>query len=267
MERLDRSPHEPRRDGPAAEEDPAQPRAGAAARLQHPGEHGGDERDHRDVALAEQPGDAVGVERGRLEHHGPARGGAAHQHHEPADVGERHRAQPALVGIAAEDAPRGAHVRGEVAERELDGARRPGRARRMDDEGGLRLVGPRDVEGSTTVLGQRGAEQHLGAAEQVLALALGEPEVDRHGGRPQQQAGVDGDDEGAPRRQRDPDAVTRLGAARYEPAGPARRGDQELVVGQPLLGGLERQRARAPRGCAGEPGFDLHRMEAKGLCR
>ena len=58
----------------AAEHDPAQPRAGAAAGVEDAGEHGRDQRGERDVALLQRAGGALGVE--RLEHD-RARGGGA----------------------------------------------------------------------------------------------------------------------------------------------------------------------------------------------
>ena len=109
---------------------PAAAAGRAAAGVEHARQHRRDERGERDVALAQQPGDAVGVERRRLEHDRARRRGAADEHHQPADVRQRHRDEPALVGVGAEHRAGGAHVRGEVAEGQLDRPRRPRRARR-----------------------------------------------------------------------------------------------------------------------------------------
>ena len=149
------------------------------------------------------------------------------------------------LGVAAERGAGRADVGGDVAERELDGARRAGGARGVDDQRDLVVARLADVEGRAAVLGERRVDEELGAAQQVLALALAEPRVDRHGGGAQQQAGVEGDHEGAAGGQRDRDAVAGRGAAADEPRGPARRRHQQLAVGQPLLRRLQRDRVGA----------------------
>ena len=161
-------------------------------------------------------------------------------------------------GSVPRTAAGGAHVRGEVAEGQLDRARRARRAGGVDDQRELVLVGVGDVERRAALLGQRLGDEHLDAAQQLRALALAEPQVDRHGGRAQQQAAVDGGHERPPGRQRDPDAVAGPGAAQHEPARRAGRGQQQLVVGQPLVGRLERDAVGAARGGAGEPGTEFH---------
>jgi hypothetical protein len=189
-----------------------QPRAGAATGVEDAGEHGRHERGERDVALLQRARGALGVE--RLEHDRARRGRRARQDHQPADVRERHRAQPALAGVAAEH---GALRRG-------CGRRRCRRsARRREGRGVVPEVwtisaisssrGSPTIEGRAAVLGERGVDEELGAAQQVLALALAEPRVDRHGGRAEQEAGVEGDHEGAAGGQRDRNAVAGRGAA------------------------------------------------------
>jgi hypothetical protein len=74
-------------------------RARTATRVEHARQHRRDERGERDVVLAQRPRDPLGVEGRRLEHDRGRRRGGAHEHHQPADVRERHHAQPALVGI------------------------------------------------------------------------------------------------------------------------------------------------------------------------
>ena len=151
---------------------------------------------------------------------------------------------------------------GEVAERQLDRTRPPRRARRVDDERHLVLVRLADAERRAAVLRERLVDDELGLAQQVLALARGEPRVDGHGRRAQQQAGVQGDDERAARRQRERDAVAGRGAAPDEPRRPARGGQQQLAVREALLRRLQRDGVGAARGCAREPGIDLHEPEA-----
>ena len=65
-----------------------------------------------------------------------------------------------------------------------------------------------------------------------------------------------------PGRQRDPDAVAGPRAAQHEPRRRAGRGQHQLVVGQPLLGRLERDAVGTARGGAGEPGTDFHSTQA-----
>ena len=65
---------------------------------------------------------------------GPAVDRAAQQDHQPADVGERHRAQPALRRAWPSAAAGSVRVRDDVAERELDRLRRARRPRRVHDE-------------------------------------------------------------------------------------------------------------------------------------
>ena len=137
------------------------------------------------------------------------------------------------------------------------------RAGGVDDQRELVLVGVDDVERRAALVDQRLGDEHLGAARELGALALGEPQVDRHGGRAQEQAAVDGGHERPAGRQRDPDAVAGPRAAQHEPPRRAGRGQQQLVVGQPLVGRLERDAVGTARGGAGEPGTDFH-AQAKG---
>jgi len=78
-----------------------------------------------------------------------------------------------------------------------DRARRAGGPRRVDDQRDVVLLRLADVErGATPSSGNRVATNELGAAEELLALALAQPRVDRHRpGARSQHAGVERDHE------------------------------------------------------------------------
>ena len=103
-----------------------------------------------------------------------------------------------------------------------------------------------------------GADDRRAARDAGAALGRLQAQVDRHGGRPEQQAAVQRLDERAPRRQRDPDAVAGPHAERAQPAGRQRRGVEQLGVRQRAVVGAQRDRIGARAGRTGQPGFDEH---------
>ena len=96
----------------------------------------------------------------------------ADEDHQPADVRERHRAQPALVGIRARAPRRRRRVRAarlpNVSSTGRGAARR---ARRCGRRARPRPRRARAAERRAALLGQRGADDRLGHAQQLLPLA------------------------------------------------------------------------------------------------
>ena len=155
----------------------------------------GHERDERDAVVAQHPRRPPRRRRRRREHGGRGHDRRAQEDHQAADVRERQRAQPALVA-AERRAPARARARSaRVAVGELDRLGRARRARRVDDERDVVELGRRPGAGHAACRPSAAARRRLDLAQHRRALPLGEPQVDRHGRRAEQQAAVQRDDE------------------------------------------------------------------------
>ena len=95
------------------------------------------------------------------------------------------------------------------------------------------------------------------------ALALGQPRVDRHRGRAEQQAAVQRHDEGSPGASASATGSPRRDAAHVQRARGADRAQQQLAVGDRLAGRLDGDAVGAAPGGACEPVSDVH-ARAKG---
>ena len=160
---------------------------------------------------------------------------------------ERHRAQPALVGVEPERHRRAERVGQPVAVRQLDGLGRGGRPGGVHD--GRDHVG--SPCGGVRALDRRRRERFVDApcrragSSALLPLGLAQPQVDRHRRRARQQAGVQRDRElarsrAAARRDRPPGRRVRARPPRASAA------LDSSAVGEAALG---RSRSRRRSGC------------------
>ena len=172
--------------------------------------------------------------------------------------------EPALVGVGAEHGADAADVRGEVPERQLDRPRRARRPGGVDDERDLVLVGVAMLNGAPPSSASGCATSTSAARSSSLRSRAASRRSTGIAGGAQQQAGVERRPRSrAPRGSVERDAVAGPRAAQHEPAGGARRDQQQLAVGQPLRRASPARppsgrRAGGPR----EPGIDLHAPEA-----
>ena len=140
----------------------------------------------------------------------------------PPTCDERQRAQPALVVAELHRLGDAARVGADVAVGDRDRLRRAGRARRVHDERDVVALGRvRQLE-DAGVAAHRPLDADLDLAQDRGALARGQPRVDRHGGRAEQQAAVERLDERQARLERERD---RLAAAHAAHVQRARRAD------------------------------------------
>ena len=224
----------------AAQQDDAQARARARARVQQPPQLGRDERDDRDVVGARAPGVA--------DHRARAVDRGAQQHHQPADVRERQRAQPALVGVEAR-APRPSRARWpgrcrSSARRAAAPpwcprcARRAPCRRRAAPAPAARRRRSAAAPSTTSVRGR----------QQRGLLGLPQPRVDRHRRGARQQAGVQRDREVQAGRQRDRDPAAGRGVdPRRRRAAPRRSARPRAPRAPPGRGAVPRRAAARGR--------------------
>ena len=134
-----------------------------------------------------------------------------------------------------------------------------GRARRVDDQRDAvarRRLGQLE---HAALVPQRPRDDLLEVAREPVALGPGQPRVDRHDGRAEQQRAVERLDERQPGRQREADGATALDAAHVQRARRAHGAQQQLAVRDRLVGGRDGDAVgMAPCG-AREPVAEVHR--------
>ncbi len=134
----------------------------------------------------------------------------------------------------------------------------------MDDQGGrVERRGLGELE-DAGLAAQRAADGLLDVAQERRALALGQPRVDRHDRRAEQQAAVQRLDERQAGVEREADRDAAAHAAHVQRPGRADRAQQQLAVRDRFARVLDRDPVGTAPGGAREPVSEVHVVERRG---